>query len=228
MEVAEGRGVRPTDRTVALLVVSGIRLYRESLAETLSRLPDVERVETADSGAAGLNAVRRLNTDLVLADMSLPEAALVVQGMIRAVPRLRVVALGVAETEADVMTCIETGICGYVSRDASLAELCSVLEHAMRGEAVCPPHITAGLIRRIAVLSEAVRAPSAGQAALDRLTVREREVVHLLGLGMSNRQIANKLGIAICTAKNHVHNVLEKLGVTRRADAVRLVRQESS
>ena len=118
----------------------------------------------------------------------------------------------------------EVGATGYVTRDASATDLVKAVEHAANGEILCPPRIVGALFRRLAVLaSERVPNPP-----LQRLTRREREVALLIGEGQSNRQIAEQLRIEVATVKHHVHNILEKLEVTRRSEAAARVRPEAA
>jgi two-component system, NarL family, nitrate/nitrite response regulator NarL len=204
-----------------LLVITDVRFYRESLAAVLGDLPEVARVATAGDGRGGITDAHRLGVDLVLLDMTLADAAVTLRSLTQAVPAVPVVALGVAETEADVLACVELGVCGYVPREASLEQLQRVIQHALRGEVICSPEVAGGLFRRVARLAAATR-PA---APTDRLTTREREILSLVGLGLSNRQIAGNLGIQLCTVKNHVHNILEKMGVEARSEAAAVARR---
>jgi two-component system, NarL family, nitrate/nitrite response regulator NarL len=206
---------RGSPSEIRLVVVTDIRFYRESLAAVLADLPEVARVATAGDGLGGITDAQRLGADLVLLDMALAGAAAIVRSLTQGVPAVPVVALGVAETEADVLACVELGVCGYVPREASLEQLQRVVRHALRGEVICSPGVAGGLFRRVARLAAATR-PA---APTDRLTTREREILSLIGLGLSNRQIAGNLGIQLCTVKNHVHNILEKMGVEARSEA---------
>jgi two-component system, NarL family, nitrate/nitrite response regulator NarL len=123
--------------------------------------------------------------------------------------------LGISGASPDVIACAEAGISGYVTREATLADLVATIERTTRGEAVCPPAVTASLLERIAVLANARRDRP---PLLDQLTNREAEIVRLIELGMSNKEIASTLCIAVPTVKNHVHNVLSKLNLQRRRD----------
>jgi two-component system, NarL family, nitrate/nitrite response regulator NarL len=210
MRVVESRG-REAPVPLRLFVVTGIRLYREGLAEILARLPDIDEVGTAEDGRNGLAGVSRFRPHIVLLDMSLLDSLETARAMARGTPSAKVVALAVPETQAHVLACAEAGIAGYVPREGSLHDLVTTLRHVVRGEAVCSPHIAAGLLRRVAALSE-----RAAPRPIARLTEREREIVDLVAMGMANREIANQLGIELCTVKNHVHNILEKLGVRHR------------
>lgn len=135
----------------------------------------------------------------------------------------RIVVLGVPEDDYDVISCAELGVAGFVPREASAVELIAAIESAARGEVRCSPRIVGVLFRRIAALSRERRA--VGQQA--ELTAREAQIHELLGQGLSNKMISRKLGIELATVKNHVHSVLAKLGVRRRAQVASLAHRRS-
>jgi len=199
---------------VRVLVVTEIRLYRDGVAEALRRLDDVELAVTAATGPAAVMTARRTDCDVVLLDMAVRDSTQLVAALLTARPGLKVVALGVPEDSPEVVTCAEAGICGYVSREATLAELGDALRCALRGEAPVTAKVAAGLLRHIAFQARTRRSGDLPQ----QLTPREREVVELLESGMTNRQIARALHLQVSTVKNHVHNVLAKCGVTGRAE----------
>lgn len=134
--------------------------------------------------------------------------------MARAHPDIRVVALAIDSTD-EVVAVVEAGVSGYVPKEASLTELVSTIQSVSCGEMPCSPSVAAGLCRRLADL-----APRQDQAPQRRLTVRERQVLALVGEDLSNKEIARRLCIEVTTVKNHVHNLLEKLQVHRRRDAI--------
>lgn len=197
-----------------VLVVTEIRLYRDGVAEALRRLDDVELVVTAATGVAAVLTARRAECDVVLLDMAVSDSTQTVASLLTARSGLKVVALGVPEDGPEVVACAEAGICGYVSRDASLAELGDALRSAARGEAPVSGKVAAGLLRHIAFHARMAHTTVNGH----QLTPREREVLQLVQSGMTNRQIARALDLQLSTVKNHVHNVLTKFGVTRRAE----------
>jgi DNA-binding NarL/FixJ family response regulator len=126
------------------------------------------------------------------------------------------VALALPEAEADVIACAEAGASGYVPREGTLDDVEAVIESVARGEALCSPRIAATLLRRIAATA-AERQPAPSEM---RLTSREMEIIDLIDEGLSNKEIAQRLCIAVPTVKNHVHSILDKLHVHRRAEAV--------
>jgi two-component system, NarL family, nitrate/nitrite response regulator NarL len=134
------------------------------------------------------------------------------------------VALGVAETESDVIAWAMAGAAGYVARSVGLAEVVDVLRDIARGELSCPPRVAAMLFQRIGVL--AGDHPAHGEpVAASALTARELQIARLVGAGLSNKEIARQLGIGVATAKSHVHNVLTKLNVERRSQVAGSLRQ---
>jgi DNA-binding NarL/FixJ family response regulator len=132
-----------------------------------------------------------------------------------------VVALGLLDSEAEVLAAAESGASGFVLRDACLDELIDCLETVARGDLRCSPSIAGALLRRLGTLaSERPRSDPVRD-----ITWREREVLGLVEQGLSNKDIAGRLSIEVTTVKNHIHNILEKLGVRRRSDAAATLRQ---
>jgi DNA-binding NarL/FixJ family response regulator len=156
-----------------------------------------------------------------LVDIAAPGTLESVAGLVAAVPETKVVALGVPEQPPAVLACAEAGVVGYVPREATLDDLVERLEATGRGEVKCPEAIVGSLFSRIAALAEVQRPAT----ALDRLTSRERQIVDLIECGLSNKEIALRLGIEVSTVKNHVHRAFEKLDVQRRTEAEALVRR---
>lgn len=197
-----------------LLVVTEIRLYRDALASELQALPDVEDTGVATTGAAAVAAARRSEYDLVLLDMAIEGSTQTAVALATARPGIGVVALGVREDGPDVVACAEAGVAGYVARDAGFDELVDALRAVSRGEVRCSGRVAAGLVRHISHQAR-LRHGLPSSAALTR---REREVLRLLEADMSNKEIARALDLQLSTVKNHVHNVLAKLGASGRAE----------
>jgi len=194
------------------VVASDSRLYRDGLREMLSREVYVAVVDAVDGYAACKAAVRASSVDVVLLDMAMPDSRetsrkLVDQGV-------KIVGLEVEDVDEEIIANVEAGMVAYVTRSASVSDLVSAVEGAVRGEATCSPRVTATLLERIAFL-----AAGQTQPASLRLTAREWEVLGLIEVGFSNKEIAQQLCIQVATVKNHVHNILEKLDVKGRGEA---------
>jgi two-component system, NarL family, nitrate/nitrite response regulator NarL len=192
-------------------IVADIRLYRESLVEVLTER-GVEVVATADSEAP-TDDLGDPRPELVLVDTAVADCTATLRRLAQHLPQADVVAIGVPETEPHVVACAEAGVVGYVPREGSLDDLVDTIRDVARGESLCSLTIAASLLRRVATLAAQQRPDT------DPLTVRELQIIELIHQGLSNKQIAGQLCIQLSTVKNHVHNILEKLQVRRRADA---------
>jgi DNA-binding NarL/FixJ family response regulator len=208
---------------IGLFLISGVRLYGEGLRQALERRFTVAGV-AADAPAA-LREIRALPAApaIVLLDITVP-AGLHAARTLRAATGAKVVAFGVHEHDEDVIEWIEAGAAGFVSRDASLAELEAVLEAVARGETPCSPRLVTALVRRVADAARE-RAPAPEERRVGSLTRRERQIVRLIDEGLSNKEIAARLQIELPTVKNHVHHALEKLEVSRRSEAAAVLRR---
>lgn len=201
---------------IRVLVASHIRLYREALEKVLEQAAGMDPVGGAISALDALEQARRLAPDVALLDMSMSDAFAAARQLARSGITCRIVALGMPESEAEVLNCAQLGIAGYVTRDASIADMLLAVQATARGEVHCSPKIAGSLFRRIAALSTE-RSPS------NSLTARESQILGLLQQGMSNKMISRSLGIELPTVKNHVHSILGKLGIHRRTEVIPLM-----
>jgi len=213
---------------IRALIAGRSRVHREALALALSQARRVRVLGTASHREEILARLVEAPPDIVLVDFATPEAATIVAEIRRRTPSVNVVAITLGETEAEVIQLAEAGVAGYVLPDGSLDDLIIAVESAVRGELYCPPRVAFTLLRRVGAIALGSVTASKEQAALSpvhELTGREREILQLVDQGMSNKQIARHLGIEVATAKNHVHNILQKLHVHRRIDASSWYRQ---
>jgi DNA-binding NarL/FixJ family response regulator len=197
-----------------------MRIYREGLAFVLGQDNSVQVI----GGAARVQELAPLlavpDVDVVLFDLAV-EGGLAALHQLRGYVKIKVVVLGLGDEEEPVLACARAGIAGYVSQEAGLVELTRRIREAADGEFRCSPRMAATLLRNLATVPPLTAGRAAG---VNRLTPREAEIVHLIGRGLSNKEIARSLTIQVATVKNHVHNILEKLSVQHRADAVRAAR----
>lgn len=181
-------------------------------------------VALAGEADSALQQAYELQPDIVFLDVSMPHGVRLAHELAKAASGTAVVATAVAETDGDIVACAEAGVAGFVTRNQSLAEAVRVLESVARGESACSPRTAAALLRRVTLLS-AQRVPPGPP---NGLTPRESEIARLIARGRSNKEIARDLCIELSTVKNHVHHVLEKLGVRGRAEAATRVRAHLS
>lgn len=196
-----------------VLIGSDIRIYREGLVEALSRVNDLQVQDAVGSIDELVTGAAELQPIIVLLDASMPGGYSAIRTIRGAAPEALVLALGVEETDSNVLSLVDAGIHGYVSKHASLHELVRAIDTVARGEVVCPPRMVASLFREIAR-----RRPETNGDGIVRLTSRERQILELIDQRLSNKEIARALHISLSTVKNHVHNILAKQQVHRRVD----------
>jgi two-component system nitrate/nitrite response regulator NarL len=205
-----------------LVVIAGVRFYREGLASLFEDVDGFTVTATAAGTKQALPLIRDIKPDIALIAID-PGAG---QALVHAISawraETRVVVVGIADDDPDVMLLAEAGVAGYITNDASADEVVAVVRGVARGEAPCSPRIAAALLQRVATLAHERR----NEVKTSPLTARELEIVALIDRGMSNKQIAYDLSIEVATVKNHVHNILEKLNVARRGQAAAAIRQE--
>jgi two-component system nitrate/nitrite response regulator NarL len=199
-----------------VFVIAGVRLQRDALAEHLAREPGIDVVGGAPTVPAGVDEVRTLRPDVVLVDLATVERPLAIRLILDGTSDVKVVALGVADAYGEVVALVEAGVSGYVGSEEPFEELVSAIESAAHGTSYCSPRLAVMLLERLAALTAERRSTP----PIPRLTARELEIVELIGEGLTNKQIARRLFIEVATVKNHVHHILEKLGVHHRKDAV--------
>ncbi len=201
---------------IQVVVASDIRLYREALERVFREADGIKLVGTTSGTADTLEHVRVLTPDVILLDMAMDQSFVVARQVSNACSVTRIVALGMLEAEAEIIACAEIGIAGYVPRAGSVNDTFEAVRAAAHGELRCSARIAGLLFRHIATISGERNSTD----AIAGLTGRETQILRLLQKGFSNKLISRNLGIEVPTVKNHVHSLLGKLGVHRRAEAV--------
>jgi DNA-binding NarL/FixJ family response regulator len=205
---------------VRLLIVDDQELVRTGLRTILQGVEDFEVVGEAGDGLSAISQAARLKPDLVLMDIRMPHLdGVEATARIRASePAPRVILLTTFDLDQYVYAGLRAGASGFLLKDTLAAELVAAIRAVLAGDAVIAPSATRRLIERFL---EAAPPDSAGQAAaLAPLTNREREVLTLLGRGLSNAEIAHRLYLSEATVKTHVGRVLGKLRLRDRIQAV--------
>jgi DNA-binding NarL/FixJ family response regulator len=208
-----------TGTPVRVLLVDDQALFREALAVLLEVRAEIEVVGEAADGAAALERSAALQPDVVLMDLHMP----VLDGIAASrrlrveQPGVRVLALTTFDDDEDVFAALRAGAVGYLLKDVTSDRLVEALLAAARGESVLQPSVAARVVARFAGMPD--DAAPRPQPLVVPLSDRELEVLRLLGDGCSNREIATSLFLAEGTVKNHVTNVLAKLGARDRTQA---------
>jgi DNA-binding NarL/FixJ family response regulator len=210
-----------------LLILSDIRFIREGLAEALGRDGAFLIAGVATDVEHACALARSAPPRVMLVDTALPHGIAAVASLRKCAPEAKIVAFALTETETEVIAWAQAGIDGYIPRNAPLTALVGLLGRIVHGEQVCPTQIASGMLRWIARNPgiAPVLQPPTGHAGL---TAREQEIAALMGAGLSNKEIARRLRISLATAKSHVHNILGKLGVSSRSQAIRRIPDQLS
>lgn len=197
-----------------VMIVSPVLLYREGLSASLTTDGRIRVVAITDPAHA-LAEADICTPDVTLFDASGDGALAMAKQLKRARPGIILVGFGISNTADAAVACAEAGLAGFIDENASIDLLVDTTLNALRGECHCSPRVTAMLCGRLALLADAVGAGPTADACT--LTPRERQIASLVSEGLSNKEIARDLRIGPATVKNHVHNILDKLGVRRRA-----------
>ena len=205
---------------ISLLIADSLQLFRECLAAFLFKQDRFAVVGQAADATETLQLTAQLQPDVVLVGINLgkEDALYLTYEISSKQPHSKLIILGIPESEQAVFEFIEAGASGYTLRQSSLGDLVHTIEVVHRGEAICSPRIAFSIFERIAQLSRAGQDHREMQSS--HLTPREEEILQLIAEGLSNKQIADRLCISRSTVKNHVHNILEKLEVRTRDEAV--------
>ena len=214
-------------KKLRLLLVDDQAMFREGLRVLLSLQPDLEVVAEAGDGAAAVEAARTLAPDVVLMDLRMPGVGGVeaTRRLKAAQPAIRVIVLTTFEEDEEVFAALRAGAVGYLLKASPSEKLCDAIRLAARGETMLEPSVAAKLVTEFARIAGRVPTPVPPVTLAEPLSAREREVLRCLADGLSNKEIGQRLNIAEGTVKNHMSQVLGKLGVLDRTQAALRARE---
>jgi two-component system nitrate/nitrite response regulator NarL len=203
-----------------VFVLSDIRLLREGIVSALSLQSSVQVIGASDLSEPP-GRIANLRPDALLVDITAPGSLDAWHSIRESMPATKVIALGVAEVEQDVIACASAGVSGFVTAGGSINDVVAAVHAAVRGELVCSPRMAAMLLHRVGLQHSRLPADTDKSS----LTQREQDIVLLLNDGLSNKQIARSLNIRNATVKNHVHSILSKLRISRRGEVAAQLRR---
>lgn len=194
-------------QSIKIMIVDDHPVVREGLSRIIVSESGMEVIAEAGTGAEALTLYRKLRPDIVLLDMRMPEMTGIqtIEAIRKEFTNARIIVLSTYDLEEDIYQSLQAGARGYILKDSPRNELLASIRRVHAGDRVIPPNIATRLAERIGG---------------NELTAREFEVLKLIVKGKSNKQIGDDLGISEGTVKSHVNNILDKLGVTDRTQAV--------
>lgn len=205
-----------------IVILTPVRLLGDGLAACFQSRPGISVLAVVNDLGALREELAAKEVAIVLIDVTQGIDLFDVGAIAAQWPGVALVALGLNEQREEVIRCGRAGFAGYIPRNASIDTLCNSLAEIVEGRLACPPEISGGLLR---ALFRKERRHTGSDTYL-ALTRRETEVLQLLGRGLSNKEIGCELFLSVATVKHHVHHVLEKLKLSRRAQAMRRVRED--
>ena len=205
---------------VRVLVVDDHALFRRGLQMVLEQEPDIDVVGEAGDGIEAVEQAVALTPDIVLMDVRMPkrggiEACAAIKAV---VPSAKIIMLTISDEEADLYDAIKAGAMGYLLKEISIEEVAEAIRAVQGGQSLISPSMASKLLTEFATMAKKDSARQ--QVPTPRLTEREMEVLTLVAKGLNNRDIAKNLFISENTVKNHIRNMLEKLQLHSRMEAV--------
>jgi DNA-binding NarL/FixJ family response regulator len=202
---------------ITVAIVDDNRLVREALTAMLDRLPDLRVVGASVADPAFIEGAK---PDVLLLDVGLgdEDSLRVATALTKQAPGTKIIVMDLIPMNEDIVQFVNAGVSGFVLKDATFDEFVATIRSVAAGGKVLPPRMAESLFSQIASAAASAAATHGREHVLEdvRMTKREREVVELIGEGLSNKEIAQRLNIAAHTVKSHVRNVMEKLALHTR------------
>ena len=222
---------KPVCSTTNVYVVAENRLLRETLVRLFRKRADISVVGNTCCTDSATDDIASADSDVLLLDCfpSNHKADNLIASVRESAPELKVVLFGMDEDAEVFLRAVRLGIAGYVLKNASAQELLDAIRSVAQGEAVCPPCFCKLLFKTVAAqtLSNATNAHNR-PAPRYELTRRQRQLMSLVAMGLSNKEIATNLNLSEFTVKNHIYRVMKQVDAQDRHQAATLIRTEST
>jgi DNA-binding NarL/FixJ family response regulator len=207
---------------IRALIVDDHALFRRGLEMVLAAEQDIELVGEASDGEEAVKKAGESLPDVVLMDIRMPRSSGIeaCRAMKEVVPSAKIVILTISDEEEDLFEAIRAGASGYLLKDIPLDEVAETVRAVHGGQSLINPSMAGKLLHEFATLARRDAEERVEQIPAPRLTDREMQVLKLVARGMNNRDIGKELFISDNTVKNHVRNILEKLQIHSRMEAV--------
>ena len=205
-------------KKIRLLLIEDNRLLRNGILAILKPQKDIVIIAASVDGKDTLLKIKQLKPNVVLLDLGLrsQNSLHVVEIVKKDFPDAKIIVMDLAPVQADILQYVKAGANGFILKDASLNDFLITIRTVAEGSTVLPPLLVDSLFSQI--VDHAVREGKSKLNEAVKMTKREREVIGLLGEGMSNKEIGQKIRISTYTVKSHIHNIMEKLALHTRLE----------
>jgi DNA-binding NarL/FixJ family response regulator len=208
----------PTIKKIRLLLIEDNRLLREGISVMLRKQKDIQLVTASGGRVNTILMIHKLKPNVILLDLGLRNlnSLRIVEMVKKEFRDARVIVMDLAPVQGDILQFVQAGATGFILKDATLHDFLRTIRAVAKGTKVLPPLLAESLFSQI--IDHAVKD---GNKTLDdaiRMTRRERQVIGLIGEGMSNKEIGQQLRISALTIKSHIHNIMEKLALHTRLE----------
>jgi len=203
-------------RKIRILLIEDNRILREGITAIINGQAAMKVVAAFGGADNTLLQARNLRPQVVLIDLGLRNqyGLRVVASLTKEFPKVKVIGMGLIPSQLDIIEFVEAGASGFILKDATIEDFLGTIRSVANGTKVLPPPLTGSLFSH--VIEHALKKGKGKLTEAIRMTKREREITVLIAEGLSNKEIAQRLSIAIYTVKSHVHNILEKLALHSR------------
>jgi len=205
-------------KKIRLLLIEDNRLLRDGIHSILKAHKDIVIIAASGDGKQTLVKIKELKPNVILLDLGLrsQNSLHVVEIVKKDFPDAKIIVMDLAPVQADILQYVKAGANGFILKDASLNEFLITIRTVAEGSTVLPPLLVDSLFSQI--VDHAVREGKTKLKEAVRMTAREREVIILLGEGLTNKEIAQKIHVSTYTVKSHIHNIMEKLALHTRLE----------
>lgn len=206
---------------IHVLIVHQTALIGSIISSVLSGEPDIEVLGQASSVDEALSKLEEEDYNVILVTATLPDngAMRLTEAVAEVAPDVKVLVTGLPEAKSAILQFVTAGASGYVLQDVPVENLLDNVRAVHDDKAIVSPDIAAALMTQVSKLARISAQSDLDPAAYDELTPREHDVLNLIGEGLTNQEIADRLFIEVGTVKNHVHNILKKLDASSRDEA---------
>jgi DNA-binding NarL/FixJ family response regulator len=203
---------------IKLLLIEDNRLLRDGISAILKPHKDIIIIKTSGESKSTIIEIKKLKPDVILLDLGLrsQNSLHVVEIVKKDFPGAKIIIMDLAPIQADILQYVKAGANGFILKDASLNDFLITIRTVAEGSTVLPHPLVDSLFSQI--VDNAVRDGKSKIKSAVKMTSREREVITLLGEGMSNKEIGQRMHISTYTIKSHIHNIMEKLALHTRLE----------